>query len=140
MLLEYGEFIRRELPPLVRRNLESMLEFEIQEALRDRIVDIVRNLEQELSSRFRHARNSSEHFHGGGREVLGLEQPSIPPPTGDHQTALTEQLELSNLLDSYDGEVWLEDSDYTDLYLMLSHSATEPRADFGSNPQGQDNA
>ena len=137
MLLEYGEFIRRELPPLVRRKLESILEFEIQEALRDRIVDIVRNLEQELSSRFRHERDSSSKHaqpSGNGREVgSSFEQCGIPPPTVDHQAALIERLEPSALLNSYSGEVWLEDADYTDLYLMLSRSATDAHADFESN-------
>ncbi|KAK3380985.1 hypothetical protein B0H63DRAFT_474711 [Podospora didyma] len=49
---EYGSFLRRELPPLVRRELELMMEGELEEQLRDRIVGVVQGLHTRLHEAF----------------------------------------------------------------------------------------
>ncbi|KAH8898428.1 hypothetical protein GQ53DRAFT_837335 [Thozetella sp. PMI_491] len=50
---EYGGFLRRELPPLVRRELRSMMMGEVEEQLQQRIIDMVRNLQTQLHGAFR---------------------------------------------------------------------------------------
>ncbi|KAH8898964.1 hypothetical protein GQ53DRAFT_836930 [Thozetella sp. PMI_491] len=56
---EYGRFLRRELPPLVRRHLESMMEGEIEEQIRQRVVEVVRDLQTQLHTSFRELRTTT---------------------------------------------------------------------------------
>src|SRR5689334_15934229 len=40
----YGEFLRRELPPLVRRELDSMIHGTLEDQLKEKIVEMVQSL------------------------------------------------------------------------------------------------
>lgn len=59
-LARYEQFLRRELPPAVRRELEIAVEREfypMEERLKSQLVDIVRDLQLQLFQSYTHSRN-----------------------------------------------------------------------------------
>lgn len=75
----YEEFLRRELPPLMRGELETRIEMAIdpiEETLRGQIVDIVRDLQLRLFQNYRESR-----LRQPSRELVPSSSSSRPPET-----------------------------------------------------------
>ncbi|KAI1324107.1 hypothetical protein F5Y16DRAFT_315966 [Xylariaceae sp. FL0255] len=73
LMIEYEEYLERELPPFVRQQLDVLVDNALnplEETLRGQLVDIVRNAQVELYRRFR----SSVRPHSG-EEAVTTEQP-----------------------------------------------------------------
>jgi hypothetical protein len=109
----YEDYLRRELPPIVRRQLEQELERElnfVEEGLKRRVIDIVRNLQVTL---FR----SYQQLEDGAPEPEASVRPTESPATltdaGDAENTIGSPIgsmpDPLNILDdpwfgSFDGE------------------------------------
>lgn len=121
-LTEYENFLQRELPPLVRSQLEARIEaalYPVEEALRGQIVDIVRDTQVELfrcftSSTQQRSRppndeaSAAEAARGGPGERVEATQDrpdgEQPPPTST--SAWPEQLEAYRPPDPFLDDQW----------------------------------
>jgi hypothetical protein len=119
---EYASFMRREFPPLVRRELDFLIDGELEERLRDRIVEMVRGLQSELDHQFqqRHSPSQAPSLQTNPYPQLGMAD----------ESSLNEHSDIFGLSDSW----WLDTSlpDIDEDGLALSFPSFPPDSGYGS--------
>ncbi|KAK3385337.1 hypothetical protein B0H63DRAFT_181688 [Podospora didyma] len=101
---EYGNFLRRELPPLVRRELEVILEGELEERLRDRIVGVVQGLHTRLHEAFlRSLQDDRTEDHDRTGDAEAQPQTAVAGPSSlTRQTSQPFLGETTDVMDNRD--------------------------------------
>lgn len=136
---DYARFIRREMPPVLRRELESLHDHELQsrEALLPRLVDIISRLQSRLhdiyqqsilSSPLPEARSQSAALgfsqdpgaSGSGLGTISSASVSLPTPTPPHASDLVINAEeFANSLVDFEFDVGDLDMDAEEFQRLL---------------------
>lgn len=112
---EYGEYLRRELPPMVRRKLDSIVDGELGEPLRRRIVEFVQEVHFALLQAFQQSQTQCDSGGSKTEQMAGragvspceVNAPSEQPPN------LFRDLDIDNLW-AVSGDLFDDTLDFTE--------------------------
>jgi hypothetical protein len=112
-LARYEEYLRKELPDLVRRMLEIRIDEALQlteETLKDEIVDIVRDSQRELFEKYKSTHRGPAEDQQTADGTADAEPQACQ--SGPSTSAVSPQQSLDNLLQPYRPEPDLDDQFY----------------------------
>ena len=109
------------------------MDFELQGALQDRVEDMIRNLEQEVSREFRRSRaeQAANPHESAGPPAMDVQQDSQPIDAN-----VLPELTLPNLSTDFD-DAWLDDDAFYELSLILDQPAKDIGSDSGYGTLGR---
>ncbi|TIC89996.1 hypothetical protein CH35J_012309 [Colletotrichum higginsianum] len=135
----YEDYLRRELPPLVRRQLEAEVERElsfVEEGMKQKVIDIARNLQLALFKGYQQLENQERHHLGPQCVEASASQTdrSTTSPTNDTSpstmTTSDTTPEIPDPLDIFNADA-IPDFEFDFLSEVPFPEEKEPSLDFG---------
>ncbi|WQF80968.1 hypothetical protein CDEST_05982 [Colletotrichum destructivum] len=135
----YEDYLRRELPPLVRRRLEAEVERElsfVEEGMKQKVIDIARNLQLALFKGYQQLENQERHLLGPQSVEASASQTDRSTASSTNDTSPSTMTtsgttpEIPDPLDIFNADA-IPDFEFDFLSEVTFPEEKEPNLDFG---------